>query len=129
MSRSVHERKVVRSVIERSFSLLKKDSNLYDQMDAQSIADTASCFSEEAEAPVAALYTCLSCQVAFKTPTDQRGHMRSDWHRYNLKRKVAELPPVSAQVFADKLEIIQQKGAPVNAPVSDRSNLECVTCR
>jgi pre-60S factor REI1 len=100
-------------------------------MDAQSNPDTASCFSEEGEAPSVALYTCLSCQVAFKTPTDQRSHMRSDWHRYNLKRKVAELPPVSAQVFADKLELIQQKGAPaasVNAS-NERSNLECTTCR
>jgi pre-60S factor REI1 len=31
------------------------------------------------------LYTCLSCNVAFLSPDEQRDHMRSDWHRYNMK--------------------------------------------
>jgi pre-60S factor REI1 len=29
--------------------------------------------------------------------------MKSDWHRYNLKRKVIELPPVTAEQFAQKI--------------------------
>ena len=29
--------------------------------------------------------------------------MRSDWHRYNLKRKVAELPPVSSEDYNEKV--------------------------
>jgi pre-60S factor REI1 len=49
------------------------------------------------------LFTCLACQVAFYTADDQRDHYRTDWHRYNLKRRVADMPPVTAQVFADKL--------------------------
>ncbi|KAJ1678435.1 pre-60S factor rei1, partial [Spiromyces aspiralis] len=39
------------------------------------------------------LYTCLTCQIAFHTAIEQRNHYRTDWHRYNLKRKVAGLPP------------------------------------
>jgi hypothetical protein len=31
------------------------------------------------------LFTCLSCSVAFLSPDEQREHMRSDWHRYNMK--------------------------------------------
>jgi hypothetical protein len=31
------------------------------------------------------LFTCLSCAVAFLSPDEQREHMRSDWHRYNMK--------------------------------------------
>jgi len=38
-------------------------------------------------------YTCNSCSVAFRNGEAQRTHMRSDWHRYNLKRRMAELPP------------------------------------
>lgn len=29
--------------------------------------------------------------------------MRSDWHRYNLKRRVAALPPISSEVFTEKV--------------------------
>lgn len=29
--------------------------------------------------------------------------MRSDWHRYNLKRRVASLPPLSSEIFAEKV--------------------------
>ena len=48
-------------------------------------------------------YTCNACAVAFRSGDAQRTHMRSDWHRYNLKRKVAELPPVSAEDFSKKV--------------------------
>jgi len=29
--------------------------------------------------------------------------MQSDWHRYNLKRRVASLPPLASEVFAEKV--------------------------
>jgi len=48
-------------------------------------------------------YTCNSCAVAFRNSDAQRTHMRSDWHRYNLKRKVADLPPVAADDFNQKV--------------------------
>ena len=56
------------------------------------------------EAPKSGLYTCLACQVAFESAEGQRTHYRSDWHRYNLKRKVAELPPVSNSQFQRKAD-------------------------
>ncbi|KAL1589817.1 hypothetical protein WHR41_01572 [Cladosporium halotolerans] len=48
-------------------------------------------------------FTCNTCQVAFRTSTLQRTHMQSDWHRYNLKRRVASLPPLTSEVFAEKV--------------------------
>ncbi|CAN8000540.1 unnamed protein product [Ixodes hexagonus] len=48
---------------------------------------------------MAAQYTCLSCQVIFANAQLQRNHYKCDWHRYNLKRKVALLPPVTAEEF------------------------------
>lgn len=33
--------------------------------------------------------------------------MRSDWHRYNLKRKVADLPPVSSEDYDQKVLVAQ----------------------
>ncbi|CAH1789401.1 unnamed protein product [Owenia fusiformis] len=48
-------------------------------------------------------YTCISCRVAFADPEVQRAHYKADWHRYNLKRKVAELPPVTAEEFQQRV--------------------------
>lgn len=48
-------------------------------------------------------YTCNTCQVAYRNIDLQKGHMKSDWHRYNLKRRVASLPPISADVFTEKV--------------------------
>lgn len=36
-------------------------------------------------------------------PEDQRTHMKSDWHRYNLKRRVAQLPPIDEDLFNTKV--------------------------
>ncbi|KAK7403745.1 pre-60S factor rei1 [Neonectria punicea] len=48
-------------------------------------------------------YTCNTCQVAYRNIDLQKGHMKSDWHRYNLKRRVASLPPIGAEVFSEKV--------------------------
>ncbi|KAI0958709.1 hypothetical protein AcV7_004444 [Taiwanofungus camphoratus] len=49
------------------------------------------------------LFTCMSCTIAFHSAEDQREHYRSDHHRYNMKRRVAGLPPVSVMVFNQKV--------------------------
>jgi pre-60S factor REI1 len=54
-------------------------------------------------------FTCISCLVAFDTGEDQRNHYKTDWHRYNLKRKVAEMTPVTQVEFAKRLEMQQEK--------------------
>ncbi|EGF76749.1 hypothetical protein BATDEDRAFT_33795 [Batrachochytrium dendrobatidis JAM81] len=56
-------------------------------------------------------FTCLSCHVAFPTADAQRAHMKTDWHRYNLKRKAADLPPITAETFAQKLQEQQLKSS------------------
>ncbi|KDN43556.1 hypothetical protein K437DRAFT_248403 [Tilletiaria anomala UBC 951] len=48
-------------------------------------------------------FTCLSCAIAFPNPDDQRAHYRTDLHRYNMKRRVASLPPVKADAFNAKI--------------------------
>ncbi|KAI8343758.1 C2H2 type zinc-finger-domain-containing protein [Chlamydoabsidia padenii] len=56
----------------------------------------------ESAASLTSIFTCISCKVAFETAESQRLHYRSDWHRYNLKRKVADLPPVELAQFQQK---------------------------
>ena len=48
-------------------------------------------------------YTCITCRVAFASPDLQRAHYKSDWHRYNLKRKVAEMPAITAEEFKQRV--------------------------
>lgn len=56
----------------------------------------------DSAAPISSVFTCISCKVAFGTAEAQRLHYQSDWHRYNLKRKVADLPPVDLAQFQQK---------------------------
>ncbi|XP_004523676.1 zinc finger protein 622 [Ceratitis capitata] len=56
-------------------------------------------------------YTCINCCVKFASADLQRDHYKTDWHRYNLKRRVAELPPVSAEAFQDRVLRLRQEKA------------------
>jgi pre-60S factor REI1 len=42
---------------------------------------------------------CRSCGVSFDAAADHRAHFRSDLHRFNLKRKLKELPTVTQAEF------------------------------
>ncbi|KAI8093888.1 uncharacterized protein BX664DRAFT_358263 [Halteromyces radiatus] len=48
--------------------------------------------------------TCGTCQQSFSDRLDHRQHFGTDWHRYNIKRKlVFDQPPVSLNEFEDML--------------------------
>jgi len=59
-----------------------------------------------------AMLTCTACRMAFGSPDEQKDHFRMDWHRYNLKRKVVELPPVTEEQFNLRMhKVLQEKQA------------------
>lgn len=70
-------------------------------------------------------FTCLNCGVRFANAEMQRNHYKTDWHRYNLKRKIAELSPVSVNEFEQRIN--QQKIAEA-ASLEDHS-LYCNACK
>ena len=43
--------------------------------------------------------TCSLCSVAFETVEEQRSHIRSDLHGYNLKQRMRGAKPVSEEDF------------------------------
>ncbi|KAJ7966061.1 cytoplasmic 60S subunit biogenesis factor REI1-like 1-like [Quillaja saponaria] len=43
--------------------------------------------------------TCNSCNKEFNDDIEQKLHYKSEWHRYNLKRKVAGVPGVTEALF------------------------------
>lgn len=76
----------------------------------------------------APLFTCLSCSIGYPNPEDQRAHYRTDLHRYNMKRRVANLPPVRADVFNEK--ILERKTD--GTAVAEKGALKegrCQTCQ
>lgn len=73
-----------------------------------------------------AAYTCISCRVAFTDGEVQRAHYKTDWHRYNLKRKVADMPPVTAENFQER--VLAQR-ATAEQQLTDASLTEsCSVC-
>lgn len=73
-----------------------------------------------------ASYTCISCRVAFTDGEVQRAHYKTDWHRYNLKRKVADMPPVTAENFQER--VLAQRTA-AEQQLSDAAATEgCAVC-
>jgi len=55
----------------------------------------------------------------------QRGHYKTDWHRYNLKRKVIDLPPVTAEEFQKR--VLAQREA--NAEQEKPGIVYCDVCK
>lgn len=53
--------------------------------------------------PATSSFTCNTCGIRFISADLQRQHMKTEWHRYNLKRKVAQLPSISSETFAEKI--------------------------
>jgi pre-60S factor REI1 len=46
---------------------------------------------------------CNSCNYEVSNESERTTHYRSQWHRYNVKRKVQGMPPVAQDVFNKKL--------------------------
>uniref|UniRef100_A0A1A9X4N0 C2H2-type domain-containing protein n=1 Tax=Glossina brevipalpis TaxID=37001 RepID=A0A1A9X4N0_9MUSC len=72
-------------------------------------------------------FTCINCSVKFANADIQREHYKTDWHRYNLKRRVAELPPVTAEDFQSRVLEMRNTEAMVNA--EKQMSLYCNACR
>eukprot|EP01115_Flamella_aegyptia_P004226 TRINITY_DN1849_c0_g1_i1.p1 TRINITY_DN1849_c0_g1~~TRINITY_DN1849_c0_g1_i1.p1 ORF type:complete len:378 (-),score=99.43 TRINITY_DN1849_c0_g1_i1:263-1396(-) len=69
--------------------------------------------------------TCITCRLLFPTPKEQKAHFKDELHRFNLKRKVANLPPVTQQIYDLKV-----KGA-VKSPETletETKDFKCETC-
>lgn len=53
--------------------------------------------------------TCNACNKEFKDDSEQKLHYRSEWHRYNLKRKVAGAPGVTESLFLARQSVLAEE--------------------
>lgn len=44
-------------------------------------------------------FYCSNCELHLQTDDDNKRHFKTDFHRYNIKRKLLSLNPVSEDVF------------------------------
>jgi len=75
--------------------------------------------------PVVSSYTCLTCNVIFSTSDAQREHYKREWHKYNLKRKIAGLPSITEPEFEEKIKKQLEENANANKIVT----WNCEVCR
>lgn len=81
---------------------------------------TINCTVELARNP----FTCLTCGIMFKVAEVRNKHYKSEWHRYNLQRKVANLP-------SETLDEFEKRTAMPNKEAEDKTNQNknCTICR
>lgn len=70
---------------------------MIESIKAQTSPDTAALGSRPNR------YTCMGCRIKFETMELQRAHYKTEWHLYNLKRRVCNLNPIDLESF----EVIQ----------------------
>ena len=73
-------------------------------------------------------HNCIACHVAFRSADAHREHYKTDWHRYNLKRKVAEMAPVTLESFQCKMAQHKEKMKELSGEVKPPTGY-CVCCR
>ncbi|XP_068159533.1 cytoplasmic 60S subunit biogenesis factor ZNF622 [Drosophila tropicalis] len=72
-------------------------------------------------------FTCINCDARFANADVQREHYKTDWHRYNLKRRVAQLPPVTAEEFQQR--VLSARSATETALEEQNMSIYCNACR
>ncbi|PWA83755.1 zinc finger, U1-type, Zinc finger, C2H2-like protein [Artemisia annua] len=59
---------------------------------------------------------CNACNTEFNNENDQKNHYKSEWHRYNLKRKIAGVPGVTEALFLARQTTLAEEKNKLNSP-------------
>lgn len=79
---------------------LKTDADVQDGTDLEEASETPIDSGNSTSSDnVVGAQACSLCSLSFMTVQDQRGHLKSDLHHYNLKQKLRGLNPVSEAEF------------------------------
>lgn len=58
---------------------------------------------------VSSTLLCNACQYTITTADDRTAHYRTEWHRYNIKRRVAGLQPINQSLFQQQIQLLNNK--------------------
>eukprot|EP00826_Nyctotherus_ovalis_P064721 TRINITY_DN949_c0_g1_i1.p1 TRINITY_DN949_c0_g1~~TRINITY_DN949_c0_g1_i1.p1 ORF type:complete len:416 (-),score=126.64 TRINITY_DN949_c0_g1_i1:66-1313(-) len=68
---------------------------------------------------------CTSCEIRIGSKEEYKKHFQSDFHKYNCKRKLVSLNPVSLQDFEEKRAQLLSSAA---SETSEETNFVCEAC-
>ncbi|KAK4937417.1 hypothetical protein LTR10_021954 [Elasticomyces elasticus] len=68
---------------------------------------------------VATSVSCSLCKVSFNNVQDQRQHVKSDFHRYNLKLSIKQQPPIDEATFVRMIGDLDESLSGSNSDESD----------
>jgi len=74
---------------------------------------------------MSATMMCNACKFTVTSSAVRAEHYSSEWHRYNVKRSVAELPPMPKNIFDSKLAMLKQKQGREAAEKADHKCHDC----
>ncbi|CAK4080411.1 unnamed protein product [Aphanomyces euteiches] len=74
------------------------------------------------------MLTCTACREEFASYEQQKEHFKLDWHRYNLKRKVVGLPPVSVEQFNSRKAEGASALTATAKPQEENQTFKCHNC-
>ena len=70
---------------------------------------------------------CNACQFTVTNPADRQSHYRSEWHRYNVKRRCAGLLPINSSLFNTQFNNLQLASNKSSEPVV-KVKQKCLVC-
>ena len=71
-----------------------------------------------------AFTSCQLCQASFHNVQEQRRHVKSDWHHYNLKQKLRRIGPVTENDFEKLIDELDESISGSGSETSD-SEVDC----
>jgi hypothetical protein len=86
-----------------SLTLRSGDATRHEDAEKAAQAASAQTTDEDVDGGGAGLIGCALCKATFYNVQDQRLHVRSDFHRYNLKLQIKSLAPVSEATFIKQI--------------------------
>lgn len=75
------------------------------------------------------MFTCTTCNTDFESNLIRREHMKEDWHVYNLRRRITDLPPISLPVFQAQIEAQGEINSKKRSSYSSTLRKSCGACR
>jgi pre-60S factor REI1 len=72
---------------------------------------------------------CATCEVEFASHSDHKAHYKSDFHQFNLKRKILQLPPLGEEIFHRSFNDMLNKAKLSQTPLAVSGKTECTACR
>ena len=72
---------------------------------------------------------CATCEVTFQNEEEHKLHYRSDFHQFNLKRKMLQLPPINEEQFQIGLQKILERAKQENQEKKVERTRYCEYCR